>query len=473
MGLLGMMLAGGVAEASKSISSSIDNNEKAAYAEMLERYRQQHQEHLAELQNQWTTERDKAQFANTTERDKAQFSHAEAMAEKQNSLRLGAMKAESEYKDANTNVAFDNETKQYLTQSEVDARKAAGKEDSITYLSSLEIDKQQQDNAYRKEMTERAKAGGDRGIIYERRRQHIEETIPEGPERDKALMQLDMDMPGSKGGASKGRWIQDASGEWRQLTGGDTAQGVVKETVKENDDGTFSIYDPVSDTTRISYPKPLAEKMAREQAEQESDDAGEGLFNSKWDQAKINKRAKEIETELLNQSKRPGRQESKGENLKNNVGSLRDGKDGFQQFKTAEEGVAAMDANIKSYKSKYKVDTLRDFISTWSPPSENDTERLISDAEKMTGIKRDQKIDLDNPAVRTMLAAAVIRQEGNKAYLSGIGKGQKSSSSGVESSQEAEAATPMPKNKSELVEGQVYATPRGNAIWKDGQFTRI
>jgi L-cysteine desulfidase len=38
----------------------------------------------------------------------------------------------------------------------------------------------------------------------------------------------------------------------------------------------------------------------------------------------------------------------------------------------------------------------------------------------VTGLKPDQKIDLENPAIRAVITAAIIRQEGSKAYRSGI-----------------------------------------------------
>ena len=53
----------------------------------------------------------------------------------------------------------------------------------------------------------------------------------------------------------------------------------------------------------------------------------------------------------------------------NNVGNLRPvGSDtGFQQFKTPQEGIAAMDKNLEVYGSKHGINTLRGVISRWAP----------------------------------------------------------------------------------------------------------
>jgi hypothetical protein len=99
---------------------------------------------------------------------------------------------------------------------------------------------------------------------------------------------------------------------------------------------------------------------------------------------------------------------------------------GFQSFDTTEDGLKAVDNNLKSYGEKRGIDTLAGVISTWSPESDgNNTKKLIEDASRVTGLKPDQKIDLSNPAVRTVVAAAIIRQEGSQSYLTGIGNGKR------------------------------------------------
>jgi hypothetical protein len=97
----------------------------------------------------------------------------------------------------------------------------------------------------------------------------------------------------------------------------------------------------------------------------------------------------------------------------NNVGNIRPiGKStGFQQMATPEEGIKAIDENLKVYGEKHGINTLRGVISRWAPPSENDTESYIKNVSQKTGIKPDEKIDLSDPVIRHILSGPIILQE--------------------------------------------------------------
>jgi hypothetical protein len=105
-----------------------------------------------------------------------------------------------------------------------------------------------------------------------------------------------------------------------------------------------------------------------------------------------------------------------------NVGNLRPvgQSTGFQQPASYEEGIKAMDENLKIYGTKHKINTLRGAISRWAPPSDkNDTEGYINFVAQKTGLKPDQEIDLTNPAVRHVISGPMILMEkGNKAIFS-------------------------------------------------------
>jgi hypothetical protein len=97
-----------------------------------------------------------------------------------------------------------------------------------------------------------------------------------------------------------------------------------------------------------------------------------------------------------------------------NVGNLRPvgQSTGFQQPASYEEGIKAMDDNLKVYGSKHKINTLRGAISRWAPPSDkNDTEGYIKFVSERTGLKPDQEIDLTNPAVRHVISGPMILME--------------------------------------------------------------
>jgi hypothetical protein len=96
-----------------------------------------------------------------------------------------------------------------------------------------------------------------------------------------------------------------------------------------------------------------------------------------------------------------------------NVGNIRPvgSSTGFQQYATPEEGIKAIDENLKAYGTKHKINTLRGVISRWAPPSENDTDSYINFVSQKTGIKPDEEIDLTNPVIRHIISGPIVLQE--------------------------------------------------------------
>ena len=107
-----------------------------------------------------------------------------------------------------------------------------------------------------------------------------------------------------------------------------------------------------------------------------------------------------------------------------NVGNIRPvgSSTGFQQFDTPEAGIKAVDDQLRIYGSKHKVKTLREVISRWAPPSENDTEAYIKNVSQRTGIKPDEEIDLSNPTIRHIISGPIILQEQGLQKLKGAPK---------------------------------------------------
>ena len=98
----------------------------------------------------------------------------------------------------------------------------------------------------------------------------------------------------------------------------------------------------------------------------------------------------------------------------NNPGALMPGGK-LAQYKTPEEGLAALDKNLASYGKK-GVSTLADVIFKWAPPSENDTNAYIAHVAKVAGLDPNQKIDLSNPLIRHQISAGIVQHEnGTKA----------------------------------------------------------
>ena len=97
----------------------------------------------------------------------------------------------------------------------------------------------------------------------------------------------------------------------------------------------------------------------------------------------------------------------------NNVGNIRPvgATSGFQQYKTPEEGIKAVDDQLRIYGEKHGVKTLRGVISRWAPSSENDTEAYIKNVAQRSGIDPDAPINLSDPVVRHLISAPIIGHE--------------------------------------------------------------
>lgn len=93
----------------------------------------------------------------------------------------------------------------------------------------------------------------------------------------------------------------------------------------------------------------------------------------------------------------------------NNPGALMPGGK-LAQYKSPEEGLAALDSNLQSY-GKGGVNTLAGVISKWAPSNENNTAAYIAHAAKVTGLDPNQPIDLSNPYTRHQISAAIVQHE--------------------------------------------------------------
>ena len=103
-----------------------------------------------------------------------------------------------------------------------------------------------------------------------------------------------------------------------------------------------------------------------------------------------------------------------------NVGNLRPAgqSTGFQQPTSYEEGIKALDNQLKIYGEKHKIKTLRQAINRYAPPSENKTDNYVDFVAKRTGLDPDKEIDFSNPAVRHVISGPMILMEkGNKAIF--------------------------------------------------------
>lgn len=67
----------------------------------------------------------------------------------------------------------------------------------------------------------------------------------------------------------------------------------------------------------------------------------------------------------------------------------------FVQFSSVEYGIRAAFVLLRTYSRKYKLNCIRDIITRWAPPSENDTERYIKNVCLWTGYGGNERLTED------------------------------------------------------------------------------
>ena len=157
-----------------------------------------------------------------------------------------------------------------------------------------------------------------------------------------------------------------------------------------------------------------------------------------------------------------------------NVGNIRPvgSTTGFQQFDTPEAGIKAVDDQLRIYGSKHKVKTLREVISRWAPPSENDTEAYIKNVSQRTGLKPDEEIDLSNPTIRHIISGPIILQEQGLQKLKGAPQSTTALTEPTTQEQPTDefvnflTKTPEPTVQAEALKSKTIAKPTQTAIDK-------
>lgn len=122
----------------------------------------------------------------------------------------------------------------------------------------------------------------------------------------------------------------------------------------------------------------------------------------------------------------------------NNPGNIRWGSDwkglvpvtqrtdkSFCQFISPEYGIRAMVRVLRNYTKypgmpgvgKSNIDTVREIISRWAPPNENNTEAYIKSVAEKIGVTANSPIDVFDNAVMVNLLKAIIQHEnGEQPY---------------------------------------------------------
>ncbi len=85
----------------------------------------------------------------------------------------------------------------------------------------------------------------------------------------------------------------------------------------------------------------------------------------------------------------------------------------FATFATPEHGVRSMVRTLETYQDRHGLGSVRQMISRWAPPNENNTNDYVNFVAGQMGVNPDQTIDLSaNPNLQQSMVGAMIRKEG-------------------------------------------------------------
>lgn len=100
----------------------------------------------------------------------------------------------------------------------------------------------------------------------------------------------------------------------------------------------------------------------------------------------------------------------------------------FCVFRSPEYGIRAMARVLRKYTQypgmpnvgKPNIDTVREVISRWAPPNENDTEAYIQSVAKGLGTTANAPIDVfDKDVMLKLLKAIIAHENGQQPYTDG------------------------------------------------------
>lgn len=87
----------------------------------------------------------------------------------------------------------------------------------------------------------------------------------------------------------------------------------------------------------------------------------------------------------------------------------------FETFKHPVYGFRAAAKLIQNYYHKYGLTTVREIITRWAPPNENNTESYIEKVASAVGVHPNSDIDIDD-ALPELLQAMAHHENGGNYY---------------------------------------------------------
>lgn len=95
----------------------------------------------------------------------------------------------------------------------------------------------------------------------------------------------------------------------------------------------------------------------------------------------------------------------------------------FAVFATPEAGLMALRGQLLRYNQRDGLDTVKEIISKWAPPTENDTASYIEGVSHALGVTLDQKLGPFTPhLVAGLMRAIILMENGKNPYGSMVDK---------------------------------------------------
>ncbi|EEJ6333896.1 lytic transglycosylase domain-containing protein [Salmonella enterica] len=160
-------------------------------------------------------------------------------------------------------------------------------------------------------------------------------------------------------------------------------------------------------------------------------------------------------------------------NRNNNPGNLRPAgaSSGFRSFSSEQEGWDAMSRQLMMYFNGTsraagfkKLRTIRDIISKWAPPSENDTESYINDVSDFMKADPNQELNLADPNVMAKLRTAMAKREGFGNWKNGLSIGGVNQFQNEYYLQQQKLANSRPPNSASSVDNSKTSSTHINTV---------
>lgn len=154
----------------------------------------------------------------------------------------------------------------------------------------------------------------------------------------------------------------------------------------------------------------------------------------------------------------------------NNPGNIRgrNGLGGFSGYATEQEGWDAMSNQLMRYfngqTTGKKLRTVSDIISTWAPPSENDTASYIKQVAGFVGVGENQELNLSDPNVMAKLRTAMAKHEGFGNWKNGLRIGGTNQFQNEYYLQQQKLANSRPPNNASSVDNSRTSSTHINTV---------